>query len=141
MSQPRRFTSNDGDTEAVPGRAIKTRAHPQVGLFVTVSEEFDPGEDTFELTIEVSPDDETYAEVDNPELDEGDIFKTTQEDVSETDTGEYTVYYSYHNVPIEFVRTNIRDHSGGFEITTDLYLSGWTQRGASFDYLVTGDSK
>lgn len=135
MSQPRRFRSHDNATGTGPGDVLTTRAHPQFGIFIQ-ADGIDPGADTLELTLEVSPDEEVWAPVDNPAPNVQDVFGITQDDLIESANGVYTKYTSHHNIPIEYVRTNITGHSGGFEVTTDLYLSGWTQRGASFDYAV-----
>lgn len=140
MSQPRRFRSIDSATEVTEGESTITRAHPQYGLFVVVEGDFDPGESELFLRVEVSPDGEFWAPVTSgaPQIDE--VMSVTAADLTETtdDDGNpvYVAYTNYHNAPIENARVNILEHSGGFEVTTDLYLSGWTQRGASFEYLV-----
>lgn len=140
MSQPRRFRSHENATEAIEGESVITRAHPQYGLFVTVRGAFDPGADELELRVEASPDDEVYAPIDSaaPAIDE--IMSVSAEDLTETTDADgntvYAAFTNYHNAPVEHARVNILTHSGGFEVTTDLYLSGWTQRGASFEYLV-----
>lgn len=139
MSQPRRLRSHDAATGTGPGESQITRAHPQIGLFVQVSGGFDPGTDTLELRVEVSPDDDVYAPIDNASPVGSDVMFVTGDDLTQTeDSGGNTVYVgytSYHNAPVEHARVNIVTHSGGFEVTTDMYLSGWTKRGSSFDYL------
>ena len=143
MSQPRRLRSHDSATGTGPGEEQITRAHPQIGFFVQVSSGFDPAGDTLELRVEVSPDNEVYAPIDNASPSGTDVMFVTGDDLTETtdDGGNtvYALYTTYHNTPVEYVRANIVTHSGEFEVTTDLYLSGWTQRGASFDYLAETD--
>jgi len=143
MSQPRRFRSHDSAVEEGPGRVEKTRAHGQFGMFVQV-EDFDPEADEFEMTLEVSPNKEVWAPVANPAPADDDIFNVTADDLvdsglltsDDNDDGVFGFYTSHHNVPIEYVRSSIITHTGGFEVTVDLYLSGWTQRGASFEHAV-----
>ena len=135
MSQPRRFRSHDSAVEEGPGTEHKTRAHGQYGMFVQV-EGIDPEADELEMTLEVSPNKEVWAPVDNPAPPDDDIFNITQNDLVENESGVYGFYTSHHNVPIEYVRSSIITHTGGFEVTVDLYLSGWTQRGASFEHAV-----
>lgn len=139
MSQPRRLRSHDAATGTGPGESEITRAHPQIGLFVQVGSAFDPANDTLELRVEVSPDNDVFAPVDNASPAASDVLFVTGADLTPTQDENsntvYAAYTSYHNAPVEHARVNIVTHSGGFEVTTDLYLSGWTQRGASFNYL------
>ena len=133
MSQPVRRRTLTQTTEAGAGEELITRAHPQMGLFVTV-EGIDPSVDTFEITLECSPTGEYWARFDSPPVD--DLFFIDQDDLNEThDPNVYAAYVSQHNQVVELVRPNILEHSGGFEVTVDVFLSGWTQRGSSFDYL------
>ena len=135
MSQPRRFRSHDSAVEEGPGTEHKTRAHGQYGMFVQV-EGIDPEVDELEMTLEVSPNNQVWAPVNNPAPANDNIFEVTQDDLVESEDGVYAFYTSHHNVPIEYVRSSIITHTGGFEVTVDLYLSGWTQRGASFEHAV-----
>lgn len=143
MSQPRRITSHREAVEAGPGESTITRAHPQMGLFVVVGGGFDPENDTLELRLEVSPNDDVFAPVDSgaPAID--DVMFLTGDSLTETVNGDgetvYAAYTSHHNAPVEHARVNILEHSGGFEVTTIMYLSGWTQRGARFEYLAEGE--
>lgn len=140
MSQPRRFRSQENKTEEGPGESVITRAHPQFGLFVTVRDsDFSPGNDSLEVRMEASADGEIFAPIDSaaPAIDS--VMTVESADMHETVDGDgntvYATFLTYHNAPVEHVRTNIVEHSGGFGVTTDIYLSGWTQRGASFEYL------
>lgn len=139
MSQPRRFTSHENATTTGPGEKHKTRAHPQIGFFVT-ADGIDPSTDSLEVRLEVSPANTHYAPIDNASPAGQDVMLVTQDDLveSDADSNVYVQYTTYHNAPIEYIRANIITHSGGFEVTTDLYLSGWTQRGTSFEYATHG---
>lgn len=136
MSQPTRRRLFDSETSEGPGETITTRAHPQYGVFLTVTG-IDPGTDTFEFRLEGSPDDVHYAPLDSAAPDIDDLFFVDQNDLtqSDADSNVYVISLSQHNQLIEHVRPNIITHSGDFEVTCDVYLSGWTQRGASFNYL------
>jgi len=139
MSQPRRFRTVNAQSTVGPGKEHKTRAHPQFGVFVQVSG-IDPAVDVFEMRLEVSPDNEVWAPVDSAAPVVDDLFFFDQDDLSESENGMWTLYSSAHNVPIEYVRANVLEVEGDFEVTVDLYLSGWTQRGASFEHAVFDES-
>lgn len=117
-----------------------TRAHPHMGLFTVVEGVSDIGNVDIELRLEASPDDVVYAPIDRPNT--ADAFFTNTANLS--DTGEtdgngdaiYANYIALHNQPIEFVRANVITNANAHPITTHIFLSGWTQRGASFDYLI-----
>ena len=135
MSQPRRFRTVNAQSTVGPGKEHKTRAHAQIGVFVQVSG-IDPEVDTFEMQLEVSPDSEVWAPIDSaaPAIDNA--LRFTQDDLSDAGDGMWALYSSYHNAPIEHIRANVLEVEGDFEVTVDLYLSGWTQRGASFEHAV-----
>jgi len=136
MSQPtRRKLLSDANSEG-PGESVKTRAHPQYAVFLTV-EGIDPAVDTLEFRLEASPDDTHYAPIDSAAPDIDDLFFLDQSNLtqSEADANVYVAHLSQHNQLIEYVRPNIVTYDGTFTVDADLYLSGWTQRGASFNYL------
>ena len=139
MSQPRRFRTVNAQSVEGSGREHKTRAHPQIGVFVRVNG-IDPSVDVFEMRLEVSPDGETWAPIDSaaPAIDDTMFFD--QDDLYDNGNGTFASYNTYHNAPIEYIRANVLTLEGDFEVTVDLYLSGWTQRGASFEYAVFDDS-
>lgn len=134
MSQPRRFRTIDAQSATGPGKKHKTRAHPQIGVFIQVNG-IDPSVDVLELRLEVSPDGDNWAPIDNASPVTDDVMFFDQTDLYD-DGGAYTAYTSYHNAPIEYIRANVLTVSGTFDVTVDLFLSGWTQRGASFENLV-----
>lgn len=139
MSQPRRFRTINAQTDPGPGEKHTTRAHPQIGVFVRV-DGIDPGVDTFEMRLEVSPDGEAWAPIDSaaPAID--DTMSFTQDDLHDSGNDMWTLYSAYHNAPIEYIRGNVLAADGAFEVTVDLYLSGWTQRGASFEHAVFNEN-
>lgn len=125
----------NGVSTTGPGERQKTRAHPQFGLFVLV-EGIDPANDLFEMRLEVSAEGEYWAPVDSAVPSVSDLFFVDDGDLAETDTtGTYVFYTSHHNIPVEYVRPNVISNDAGATVTVDVFLSGWTQRGASFDYL------
>lgn len=125
-----------GATAEGPGETVKTRAHPQFSVFLTV-EGIDPATDTLEFRLEGSPDDTHYAPLDSAAPDIDDLFFLDQSNLtqSDADSNVYVAHLSQHNQLIEYVRPNILTYDGSFSVDADVYLSGWTQRGASFDYL------
>jgi len=141
MSQPTRRLSHDRSTQTGPGDSVVTRAHPQMGLFTVVEGVSDIGNVDIELRLEGSPDDVVYAPLDRAAPNVADVFFTNTANLS--DTGEtdgngdaiYANYVASHNQPIEFVRANVITNANAHPITTHIFLSGWTQRGASFDHL------
>lgn len=133
MAKHRRFTSHDGATESGAGDAQKTRGHPQHGLWVE-ADGIDPESDTLAVRIEGSPEDVHYAPIDSgaPEVD--DVLFIDESDLvqSDADGDVYVAYVAQHNHPIEYVRANIVDHSGGFDVTTHVYIGGWSGSGKSY---------
>lgn len=134
MSEPRQLVGLENATGTGPGNHHKTRAHPQIGMWVETGSDFDPGTDDLELRLEVSPNGDKYAPIDNASPDLSDVMFVDGSDLTETGDS-YAIYKSYHNAPIEYIRPNIVTHSGGFEVTVYMFLSGWTDRGVSFQEL------
>ena len=135
MSQPRRFRTVNAQSTVGPGKKHKTRAHPQIGVFVRV-DGIDPDADEFEMRLEVSPDNEAWAPIDSGAPVVDDVMSFDQDDLYDAGDGMWTLYNSHHNAPIEYIRGNVLTVEGDFEVTVDLYMSGWTQRGASFEHAV-----
>lgn len=134
MSEPRQLVGLENETGTGPGQEHKTRAHPQIGMWVKAGPNFDPSTDTLELRLEVSPNGEYYAPVDNASPAADDVLFVTGGDLV-ADNNRYVKYTTYHNAPIEYIRPNIVTHSGGFEVTVYMFLSGWTDRAVSFQEL------
>jgi hypothetical protein len=101
---------------------------------VEVGPNFDPSTDTLELRLEVSPNGEYYAPVDNASPAADDVLFMSGADLTQNQD-RYVAYSTYHNAPIEYIRPNIVTHSGGFEVTVYMFLSGWTDRAVSFQQL------
>ena len=134
MSEPRQLVGLENVTSTGPGKEHKTRAHPQIGMWVEAGPNFTQGTDSLELRLEVSPNGEYYAPIDNASPVASDIMFVDGDELTE-DGDSYVLYKSYHNAPIEYIRPNIVTHSGGFEVTVYMFLSGWTDRAVSFQEL------
>lgn len=138
MAKGRRITSHDEASSAGPGEAQKTRQQTTIGLWVE-AHNFDETNDTLEVRVEGSPEDTHYAPIDRAAPDVEDALLVTGSELtqSDADSSVYVAYKVLNNVALEFVRANIAsftDSAGGdLEVTTYIFIGGWTGRGKSFN--------
>lgn len=138
MAKGRRFTSLDAATATGAGSSTKTRGHDELGFFVEANN-LDDTNDTVDITLEVSADDNHFTTVDIGTTGETDVFSLTVSDFeqSDSDNSIWTAYIAGHNVPVEYVRANLTsytDDSGSdLEITAYIFTGGWTGRGKSYN--------
>lgn len=133
MAKHRRIDSHDNAGSTGPGTAEKTRGHAQIALWVE-ADGLDPETDQLEVRVEGSPDDTHYAPLDRGAPAVDDTLFLDESDLVESDeeAGVYVGYIASHQLPVEYVRANIVTHSGGFDVTTHVFIGGWGGRGKSF---------
>lgn len=136
MAKHRRVDSIQGATGAETGRSEKTRGHQAIGLFV-VAENLDATNDTLEVEVTFSPDDEHFAQLTRRQTSE-DALMLTAEDFEESPdgSGEYAAFIAHHNVPAEYVRAEITSFTdsadGNLSVDAYVFIGGWTGRGKSY---------
>lgn len=137
MAKGRRFTSHDGVTSAGAGDSQQSRQHTTIGLWVEATN-LDSASDTLEVRVEASPDDTHYAPIDSAAPAVTDALSYTAGDLTQSaaDNSVYVGYKVLNNVSVEYVRSNITsftdDAGGDLEVTTYIFIGGWTGSGKSF---------
>lgn len=139
MSHPQR-NSQTFDSAGV-GDGFLTKSHSNIGVFVTLRGDVEPGNESFEFRLEASPDDEFYAPIEYRAPQEVDVFNLVPSDmtiVRDTTQGDsetvHVAFVSSNSFAVEYLRPNVLSLSpSGLSAQVDVYLSGQSQRGVQFD--------
>lgn len=137
MSQPIRLTSHDGVNSTGPGKATRTKGHLSFGLYVRVDNVpsgTTPAADDLEVRLEGSATDQHFVPLDYSAPTENDAYFIDGDDLvqSDEDGTVWAAYVGSNNYPIENVRANIVTFTLDAEVSTYIYLNGWSQRGVSY---------
>lgn len=135
MSKPVRITSHEKATTAGPGQSTQTKGHGTIGLFVTVENaSVAPTDTTLEVRLEVAVDDEHYAPINYRAPTENDVFQMSGSEFIQSDADEttYVRFLSSNSFAVEHLRANIVTLDADYEVTTQVYLTGWTDRGTLY---------
>ena len=133
MSRPFAVTSHEGATDTGPGETHLTKTHPQLALYVR-TEGFDPGTDTLSVQMEGSVDDSHFVPLNRRAPNVDNVLSVGESNFTESDddANVHAAYVCSHSIPIETVRANITDHSGGFSVDTFIIVCGNRNAGMSF---------
>jgi len=140
MSHPQRNSQTFDSAGA--GDGFLTKTHSTIGVFVTLSGDVSVGSETFEFTVEASPDDEYYAPIQYRAPSDSNVFSLTASDmtvVRDTDDGDsetvHVAFVSSNSFAVEYIRpvVSVMTPEADLSAQVDVYLSGQSQRGVQFD--------
>ena len=131
MSRPIKKRSHDAATATGPGAKTRTKGHKVVGIFVSAPN-VEPSVDTVNVEIEVSPDGEHWASVNEGGGDRG--------SVSTVDFNESgNAYVVVDGIAADYARSRITEYNdaagGDLEVDAWLMATGWTGSGNAFEFI------
>lgn len=130
MSKP--YSSTETFDSTGTGSTTWTKTQESIGFYVEVSGSFDPVNATLDVTLEGSPDGESWAVLDP----DSDPFNITEADLETKGSNPalLTAYKSDHNNPIELLRVNVATlDPADATLTTTIFVGGSGSRGVRYN--------
>jgi hypothetical protein len=134
MAKPLKFKSLDGVTTTGAGSIQATKGHEEFGIYVKVFDGFVDGTDTFAVRVEGSESEEDFAPIDRGAPSTDNVLSVTETDLTESqeNPGTFVSFTGSNSFPIDNLRANCVDHSGGFKIDAFVYANGSSEAAYRF---------